>query len=425
MRPLRTQSGATRRALWLIAVLATVCVVVAVALTETASGGTSRTTALGRPRTGAPAARVVQSRTTLPPSPQPPSSPPSTPGLSSALPRASNGASLECQAVTGLATESPAQLVSQLLFVGVGDQGQLHQALDEARPAGGVFLVGSSGGWFANGALRDAARLSPVPPIVAADEEGGRVTRIAYEYGPMPSAHSMSALGPSTIESIARQRGADLLALGINMDLAPDADLYDPANAVINDRAFASDPAVVVADDAAFERGLLESHVVPVLKHFPGHGHSTGDSHLQVTSTPQWSLMLGADAIPFVRLAASAMVVMVGHLRVPGLTEPGTPASLSPSALGFLRGPAGFQGLAVTDDLAMSAVTLIDSVPDAAVRAVVAGEDMVGVTPTYPGEIADITAALSRAVASGRIPMSRLTAALRHIESLKRYIYCT
>ncbi len=212
----------------------------------------------------------------------------------------------------------------------MADEAQAQAALATATSVAGVFLVGSDGAWFAGGQLL-ALEHSASEPVVVADEEGGQVMRIATEYGPIPSAHTMAAtMTPAQVEILSYQRGLDMGRLGLNMDLAPDADLYNPSSTVIGDRSWSSNPRTVITYAAAFEAGLHRAGIAATIKHFPGHGNSTGDSHAGVVYTPPYSYMLTHDLLPFDALAPTTDAVMVGHLDVPGLTDPGLPASLSP-----------------------------------------------------------------------------------------------
>jgi beta-N-acetylhexosaminidase len=174
-----------------------------------------------------------------------------------------------------------------------------------------------------------------------------------------------------------------------------------------------------VAYAEAFAAGLRAGGIVPVIKHFPGHGHSSGDSHNQIVSTPPLQRLEQADLVPFERLAAKAPAMMIGHLDVPGLTEPGRPASLSPAALTLLRGSLAYQGYIVTDDLSMAAVIDRFSSTHAAVLAIAAGADGVLITPSDTREQAATVAALRAAVNDGAISMARLNDAIRHVTAIK------
>ena len=143
----------------------------------------------------------------------------------------------------------------------------------------------------------------------------------------------------------------------------------------IGDRSFSDDPEVVSSHGIAFAEGLLAGGLVPVVKHFPGHGRANADSHDEVATAPPLDELWEVDLLPFV-LTPDGAAVMVGHLVVPGLTD-GAPATLSPAAIaGLLRDDLGFGGVVVTDDLAMGAVANLVDVPTAARLALIAGADL-------------------------------------------------
>lgn len=316
---------------------------------------------------------------------------------------------------------SPRAKLAQLLFVGVTDAGTAKATMSGPNPAGGLLVLGKGSTWFANGVLRAIAASAAVAPVVAADEEGGRVQRIDALHGSMPSATVLGGKTPAEVRAIAGRRGSQLKELGFTMDLAPVIDLYDGGNAVIKTRAFSPDPAKVVTYGDAFADGLVDAGITPVLKHFPGHGRSTGDSHKQAVRTPPLAELRQTDLKPFQALAGSVPAVMVGHLDVPGLTTAGRPASVSPEAIGgLLRQEIGFKGLVVTDDLSgMKAITDRFTVSEAVLASLVAGADVAIVTLSTGQTLAPLLASLERAVADGRLPMARVNEALDHLAPVK------
>jgi beta-N-acetylhexosaminidase len=183
----------------------------------------------------------------------------------------------------------------------------------------------------------------------------------------------------------------------------------------IGDRSFGDSAEAVTAFAGAYARGLRASGVLPVIKHFPGHGRASADTHDAPSTTPGVDSLRAVELRPYEALLGDAPVgVMVGHLDVPGLTAEGVPASLSPDAVGLLRAAYDFDGLVVTDDLAaMDAVQSRFSTPDAAERAVAAGVDLVLLSqPTDVGAVLD---RLVDAVEKGRVPLRRVDAALERI----------
>ena len=311
--------------------------------------------------------------------------------------------------------------LAQLLIVGVDTSGP-----DEALAVvtddqvGGIFLGGSATGLLTDGALAPVQAASAIPLAVAVDDEGGRVQRIDALDGELPSARDMAAdLTPQQVYELARRRGEALRARGVTIDFAPSVDVSDqPDDAVIGDRSFSSDAAVTTQYADAFARGLRDAEVLPVLKHFPGHGRA-GDSHTGEVSTPPLGQLQGVDLVPYRQLIGrGADAVMMGHLDVPGLTEPGTPASISPAALALLRDDLGFDGLVLSDDLgAMRAITDRFDLPEAVRASLAAGVDMaLWVTEDRVGEVLDH---LEAAVAAGSLPEQRVNEAVRRVLAAK------
>jgi beta-N-acetylhexosaminidase len=278
------------------------------------------------------------------------------------------------------------------------------------RP-GGVFVRGGDAIWD------DRTLVTPLgddlPLLVAVDDEGGRVQPLKGVVGELASAAALAGESVESIESAASDRGADIRGLGINMVLAPVVDVGSAGG--IGDRSFGETSDVVTSKAGAYAAGLREAGVLPVLKHFPGQGHADADSHEGPATVPPLDLLRSSDLVPYdAMLATPPNGVMVGHLDVPGLTEGGVPASLSPAAIGLLRAGYEFDGLVVTDDLvAMQAVRARFEVPEAAERALAAGADLVLLA--QPTDVEAVLDRLEEAVTIGRIPDRRLDAALARV----------
>jgi beta-N-acetylhexosaminidase len=271
-------------------------------------------------------------------------------------------------------------------------------------------------------ALRAAA---PVEPVIAIDEEGGDVTRVAYASGsPYPGNAALGAVDDvSLTQAVHAAIGADLSRLGINTNLAPDADVLDLCgSAVVGTRSFGSDPALVARHVAAAVAGLQSSGVAACAKHFPGHGSAGDDSHLSLATVPgTLSEIRARDLPPFVAaIAAGSFAIMPGHLRVPELTG-ALPATLSPAAVtGLLRGELGFTGVVICDALEMKAASAVFGIPEAAVLAVTAGVDLLCLgRDTDEAMYHAVRAALADAVASGRLDGERLEEAAVRVASLR------
>jgi beta-N-acetylhexosaminidase len=270
--------------------------------------------------------------------------------------------------------------------------------------------------------LRAAA---PVEPVIAIDEEGGDVTRLAYASGsPYPGNAALGAVDDvSLTRSVYAAIGADLARLGINTNLAPCADvLAADGGTAVGTRSFGPDPSLVARHVAAAVSGLQSSRVAACAKHFPGHGSTGDDSHHSLpTILGTLADIRTRDLPPFIAaIAAGSTAIMPGHLRVPELTG-SLPASLSPAAVtGLLRGELGFSGVVISDALEMKAASAVFGIPEAAVLAVIAGVDLLCLGRDTDEEMYHaVRAALADAVASGRLPGSRLEEAAARVASLR------
>jgi beta-N-acetylhexosaminidase len=274
-------------------------------------------------------------------------------------------------------------------------------------------------------ALRSAAA---VEPVIAIDEEGGDVTRVAYAEGsPYPGN---AALG--VVDDVALTRdvyaaiGGDLARLGINIDLAPCADVLVPGgSAVVGTRSFGSDPSLVARHVTAAVAGLQGAGLAACAKHFPGHGSAAADSHLTLATISGTLAELRArDLPPFAAaIAAGSLAIMPGHLRVPELTGD-LPATFSPAAvIGLLRGELGFDGVVISDGLEMKAASGAFGIPNAAVLAVTAGVDLLCLgRDTDEAMYYAVRAALADAVGSGRLPGDRLAEAADRVARLRAWL---
>jgi len=315
--------------------------------------------------------------------------------------------------------------LAQLLMVGV-------TGADDARAVAADHHVGGImiGSWtdlsmLQDGSLREiAGSAGALPLAVSTDEEGGRVQRLASIIGSQPPPRTLAATSsPDQVYTIALERGRAMKELGITVDFAPVVDVTDaPDDTVIGDRSFGSNPETVTAFAGAYARGLRDAGVLPVLKHFPGHGHGSGDSHTGGVSTPPIAQLQADDLIPYRTLTTDHPVaVMLGHLQVPGLT--GTdPASLSKPAYDLLRsgeyGGPPFTGLVYTDDLSsMAAINERYTVPDAVLRSLQAGADVALWITT--DEVPAVLDSLEQAVNSGQLSMERVNQSAMRVADSK------
>ncbi|MEV1119544.1 glycoside hydrolase family 3 N-terminal domain-containing protein [Actinosynnema sp. NPDC049800] len=312
--------------------------------------------------------------------------------------------------------------LAQSLVVGVDPRGPA-DALTVVRneQVGGIFIGGDDVGLLSASALAPVHAASALPLTVAVDDEGGRVQRLEALDGSMPSARRMAAdLSPDEVRAVARDRGLALRERGVTTDLAPVLDTSgQPDRTVIGDRSFSPDPNTALGYALAFAEGLHNAGVTPVVKHFPGHGNTTGDSHLGAVTSPPLAALRDTDLVPYRHLPRFGdVVVMLGHIDVPGLTG-GVPATLSPEAYALLRGEFGFTGPAMTDDLgAMRAVTDRVGLPDAVTQALAAGADIA--LWSSGGRVGEVLDHLEGAVASGALPQARVDEAVRRVLAAKQ-----
>jgi beta-N-acetylhexosaminidase len=230
--------------------------------------------------------------------------------------------------------------------------------------------------------LQAAARAAGRPPLlVAIDQEGGTVERLGPAGTPPPSAMALGAADdPRLTRSIYKMMADEVRSLGVNVDLAPVADILADAASPLGLRSFGSDPELVSRQVAAAVAGLHDGGVAATAKHFPGLGRALADSHETLPSVERGvDDLRGFELAPFrAAIAAGVDVVMSAHLALPRLDASGDPATLSRAVLtGLLRDELGFEGVICTDDLEMQAIAARVPPPEAAVRAVVAGADMV------------------------------------------------
>lgn len=318
--------------------------------------------------------------------------------------------------------------LAQLLMVGVTDAADA-RAVVANQHVGGIFIAS----WtdltmLSDGSLTDIANSAgPLHLAVSVDEEGGRVQRLTSLTKALPAARVLAqSESPEQVYQLALDHGRKLRQLGITIDFAPVVDVTDaPAGTVIGDRSFSPNPVVVTQYAGAFANGLRDAGVLPVLKHFPGHGRASGDSHATGVVTPPLSELQTLDLVPYRTLAAQLPVgVMVGHMQVPDLND-NDPASLSPAVVTLLRngkdyGGPQFNGPVFTDDLSsMKAITDRYGIGEAALKALQAGADTaLWVSTTAVPAVLDH---LESAVATGELSMPNIEASVRRMAAAKAF----
>ncbi|QVQ53637.1 glycoside hydrolase family 3 protein [Spiractinospora alimapuensis] len=267
--------------------------------------------------------------------------------------------------------------------------------------------------------LRDAGAAT-----ITLDEEGGDVTRIAHDTGSnYPGNCALGAIDdPDLTRSVMRSMGLELRGLGVTLDLAPSVDVnVADDNPTIGTRSFGSDPEVVARQAAAAIAGLQEAGVAACAKHFPGHGATRTDSHTELPIVDgDADLLARRDLLPFVAaIDAGVRAVLTAHIQFPGLGVTG-PATHAPAIVtGLLRDQLGFAGTVITDALEMKGASGEIGVPEAAVRAIAAGCDLLCLGRwVFDDDVAAVRHAIVEAVREGRIPGERLESAARRSTEL-------
>ena len=266
--------------------------------------------------------------------------------------------------------------------------------------------------------------------IIATDEEGGSVDRLAPYYGPSPSPQSLAATGdPQQAYNQAQLDARRLLASGINTDFAPLADVYQ-GGAVDESRMFGTTTNQVITYAGAFLAGLQQEGVVGTLKHWPGIGSAPANPDYGLPTITHSQAELNAIDFATFRtlLTLQPGMIMVTHAMVPAY-DSHAPASLSPVLVDqVLRGQLGYQGVVITDAMdggglfqfmqQQGYTVQTQAIAEASVRAILAGNDIVE-CPIEPDRLAAVVAAMTTAVQSGRISQERLRQSLRRIIALK------
>lgn len=253
--------------------------------------------------------------------------------------------------------------------------------------------------------------LNPKTPLfIAVDQEGGRVRRLHEPFTDFGSAQQFTKTNsPKLCFDAAFAMAKELRAVGINYNLAPVIDINsNPQNPVIGDRAFGSDPETVTKIASGFIRGLQRGGVVACAKHFPGHGDTTTDSHLELPKVEHSLERLKSfEWVPFERMIKNGVEsIMTAHILNPHL-DPELPATLSKKTIQFLRNDLRFNRMLITDDLEMKAISDHFSIEDATRKAVDADTDIILICNTYEKQVAAIETVL-RGVLEIKIPVKRI-----------------
>ncbi|MDR4494279.1 MAG: beta-N-acetylhexosaminidase [Nitrospirales bacterium] len=324
------------------------------------------------------------------------------------------------------------QRIGQLCMIGFEGPEvtpDLRAWMKEYQPGGVIVfsrnLVDAEQIAYLTNELQDIARDDSL--LIAIDQEGGRVSRLPSGFTIFPPAGMVASSGSTELAyQAAAVTAKELRAVGINMNMAPVLDVHtNPANPIIGDRAFSTDPEQVSLMGAATIAGLHDHLVLACGKHFPGHGDTTKDSHLELpVVTASRERLDDVELKPFryaIRHGLKAM--MTAHVHYPSL-DPTNPATLSHPILSeLLRKEMGFQGLIFSDDLEMRAILDHSSVGDAAVRSIQAGVDILLICKTRELETQAIEA-VRKAVDSGEISVKALETRLARLQAVKQqFVY--
>ena len=259
------------------------------------------------------------------------------------------------------------------------------------------------------------------PTLVMLDEEGGEVANVKASFAP-PWPVVMAARGVTGVRELERINGAGLRSAGVDLNLAPVADVRtNPRDGVIGGRSFGSSTSVVAPLVGAAVHGLHDGGVGATVKHFPGLGGAAGDPHVTIPTDPESEATWRRVQLPAFQagIAAGADAVMVTAMYTPGLGSGSVPALFSSSVIGRLRSQLGFGGVIMSDSLSMGGITERWPLPQAAVMALAAGNDMLLLGNPDPAYEAAAIETVRAAVLSGRLDRTRLHESALRVNALR------
>jgi len=303
---------------------------------------------------------------------------------------------------------------------------QTKSAIQKFRP-GGIILFSENLATVPQtiAFIMEMQILIDIPLLIGIDEEGGVVSRFAVSKGlgavAMPPAGTIGQTKDvKWAYKAAAATAEQLKTLGINVDFAPVADIHtNPNNPVIGTRAYSNDPQITGNMVQSAIQGFSDNGIVPVIKHFPGHGDTSTDSHDGLAVVPHdWTRMDSVELVPFQQaIDAGVSMVMTAHVHTPGISDIDVPATLNHDILTkLLRTRLGFKGVIITDAMEMGAITNEFGNDESIVMAVSAGADMLLV----PLSLESACNALVQAVKDGKIKESRIDESVQRILMLKK-----
>ena len=336
--------------------------------------------------------------------------------------------------------------VGQMLMVGFRGErleGEASAMLRDIKPGGVVLFdydAPTKGEMTRNITSREQLRAliaeiqaqATIPYFIAIDAEGGYVNRLKSKYGfelVVPSAQDMGAADPASTAAVADALAREMKEIGVNWNFAPVVDVnVDPESPAIGaiERSFSGDPGVVAAHARAFIDAHNAQQIITALKHFPGHGSASGDTHLGVTDVTA-TYQQASELAPYVSLIGEGYgsPIMTAHIVNRNLDADARPATLSRDIMTtLLRDEIGFEGVVISDDMQMGAIVEEYGLTEAAIEAINAGVDIVMLANQQGeydvGRVYRVRDAILQAVADGAIPEERIRQSAERIAALKR-----
>ncbi len=326
-------------------------------------------------------------------------------------------------ASAGVSGHPSAEVLAASVLFGCADMtDHAGQRAMARRGVAGIVLLGDRAPRGLRSDLAKVKRAAPAgrAPVFASDEEGGSVQRLGALLGNLPSAATMGSWSTARLRRTAANYARGMAGLGVGMSLAPVADLRVPGSFLTRyGRTFGAGPGRVGRDAVAWANGTRAGGVIPVVKHWPGHGHAA-DTHVTAARVPSLRQLRRADLRPFQRAFRSGVdAVLVAHVRSRGLTRGSAPVSQSPRALRFLRSQAGPDAVIITDSLSMAAASSARGLSNsqATVAALKAGADWAMVCT--PG-MSRVINTVARHIRSGSLDRARLERSAMRIRTLTR-----
>lgn len=271
--------------------------------------------------------------------------------------------------------------------------------------------------------LKEIKQVGDIPAMISTDQEGGRVQRLNSNnvgFNDYPEMYEIGkTLDTDTAFRIGKAMGEELKSIGVDMDMAPVLDIFsNPENEVIAHRAFGSDSETVKKMSLAVADGLTDAGIIPVGKHFPGHGDTSKDSHIELPVIEKdLDELKRLELIPFIEAVKKKLPgLMIAHIAVPKVTKDTLPATLSPIMINdLLRKDLGYEGLIIPDSLKMKALTNYFDSDQIYLRCIEAGNDML----LMPQDITRAHEVINRGIDSGVISMDRVDSSVYRILSTK------